>query len=62
LVYQCTKCGDETAAQASGADKIDRLGECNEVGIGATDEDFVGKSSPVGESWLGVLIADMGIA
>ena len=60
LVDQRAKCGDESAAQACG--EIDRIGQGDQVGIGASDQDLVGKSSPVGESWLGVVIADMGVA
>lgn len=62
LVDQRTKCGDESAAQACGACEIDRIGQGDQVGISASDQDLVGKSSPVGESWLGVVIADMSVA
>jgi hypothetical protein len=53
---------DESAAEACGVDKSDRVWQSNEVDIGLPYDDLVGKAAPVGESGLRLSIANVCVA
>jgi hypothetical protein len=53
---------DESATETRCADKVNLLGQGNEIHVGVLDENSFGKSTPVGKARLGVMIADMGVS